>query len=139
MKDCLITSRLHKRRPCPSASQWRRSEALDLLHQRGDYTDAPRPNLGPLDVDLPETGGYDLLEELNDDHEPAEIPALVLAASDDAEAVADSSDLHANAYVRKPVDPDAFLETVRDLENFRLEIVRLPPSDGDDPVGPPER
>lgn len=63
----------------------------------------------------------------------------VHTVSDGAEAVADSYDLHANAYVRKPVDPDAFLEIADDLENFWLEIVWLPPSDGDGPVGSPER
>lgn len=113
------------------------AEALDFLHRRGDYTDAPRPNLVLLDIDLPEMDGHDLLEELNDDSELAEIPVLVLTASDDAEAVADSYDLHANAYIRKPVDPDEFLEIVRHLENFWLEIVWLPPSDGDDAAGPP--
>lgn len=54
---------------------------------------------------------------------------VILAASDDAEAVAKSYELHANAYVQKPLDPDEFVDTVRSLEEFWIEIVRLPPSE----------
>lgn len=42
-------------------------DALDYLHQRGDYTDAPRPNLILLEVDLLEMDGHELLETLNDE------------------------------------------------------------------------
>ncbi|WP_339105910.1 response regulator [Haloterrigena salinisoli] len=107
------------------------TEALDFLHQRGNHTDAPRPNLILLDVDLPEIDGYDLLEELTDDSELAEIPVIVLTDSSDAEAVARSYELHTNAFVQKPVDPDEFIDVVRSLKNFWLEIVWLP-SDADD-------
>ena len=106
--------------------------ALDFLHQRGDYSDAPRPNLVLLDIDLPEMNGHDLLETLNDEHELAEIPVIVLTTTDDDEAAAASYDLHANAHVQKPVDPDEFLEVVRRLEDFWLEIVWLPPTDNDE-------
>lgn len=105
------------------------AEARDFLHQRGDYADAPRPNLVLLDVDLPEMDGHGLLDEINHDSKLAEIPVLIISGSDDAEAVAQSYDLHANAYVQKPVDPDEFIDVVRNLENFWLEIVWLPKDD----------
>ena len=103
------------------------TEALDFLHQRGDYSDAPRPNLILLDVDLPEMDGHELLETLTDDPELAEIPVIVLTSSNGAETVAQSYNLYANAHVQKPVDPDEFIDVVRNLENFWLEIVWLPP------------
>lgn len=106
-------------------------EALDFLHQRSDYSDTPRPNLILLDVDLPEMDGHELLETLTGDPGLDEIAVIVLTGSTDAEAVAHSYDLHANAYVRKPVDPDEFIDVVRDLENFWLEIVWLPPDTRD--------
>ena len=105
------------------------ADALEYLHQRGEYADAPRPNLILLDVDLPEMDGYDLLEKLTEEPELAEIPVIVLTGSDDADAVAQSYELHANAFVQKPVDPEEFIDVVRDLEDFWLEIVWLPPDD----------
>lgn len=104
------------------------AEALDFLHQRGDYSDSPNPNLILLDVELPEMDGHELLETLTDDLELAEVPVIVLTSSNDAEAVAQSYNLYANAYVQKPVDPDEFIDVVRNLENFWLEIVWLPPT-----------
>jgi DNA-binding NarL/FixJ family response regulator len=34
--------------------------------------------------------------------------------------------LHANAYVTKPVDFDRFIEVVRQIDEFFVEVVRLP-------------
>lgn len=102
------------------------ADALDVLHQRGEYTDASRPNLVLFDVALPEMDGRELLGELNDDPELVGIPVIVLTGSDDAEDVAQSYDLHASAYVQKPVEPDEFIDVVRSLEDFWFEIVWLP-------------
>ena len=107
-------------------------DALDYLHQRGDYSDAPQPNLILLDIDLPAIDGHELLKTLNNDSGLAEIPVIILTAGDDDEAVADLYDLHVNAYIRKPVDPDEFLEVVRRLEDFWLEVVWLPSTDRDE-------
>lgn len=105
------------------------AEALDFLHQRGEYTDAPRPNLILLNIELPEIDGHQLLEDLTGDPELEGIPVIVLTGSGKAEDVSQSYQLHANAYVQKPVEPDEFLDTIRSLENFWLEVVWLPPRD----------
>lgn len=109
-------------------------EALDYLHQRGEYTDAPRPNLILLEIDLPQIDGGEMLERLNESPELAGIPVIVLTESDVPEDQVKSYELHTNAYVQKPVDPDDFLDVVRTLENFWLEVVWLPPSDDEDEV-----
>lgn len=108
------------------------SEALEFLHQRGEYEDAPPPNLILLDVELPQMSGEDLLEELNDDPELARVPVIVLTESDEAENVAKSYDLNANAYVQKPVESDEFIDAVRSIEGFWLEVVWLPPDEEED-------
>lgn len=108
------------------------AEALDFLHQRGEYEDAPRPNLVLLEYDLPRLSGEDVLEELDGHRELAVIPVIVLTDSDEAETVGKAYDLHANAYVRKPVESDAFVDFVRSLEKFWLELVWLPPGDEKD-------
>ncbi|MCU4743940.1 response regulator [Halobacteria archaeon AArc-m2/3/4] len=101
-------------------------EALDFIYQRGEYTDAPRPDIVLLDLNLPRLNGDEVLEEVKDDEDQRHIPIIVLTSSKAEEDVVRSYELHANAYLTKPVDPDAFIEIVRSLEEFWLSVVRLP-------------
>ncbi len=108
------------------------SEALAFLKRRGEYEDAPRPDLVLLDLNLPRTDGEEVLEQLKDDPKLRSIPVIVLTSSRAEEDIARSYELHANAYLTKPVDPDEFIETVRAFEKFWFSVVRLPP-EGDHP------
>ncbi|ELY88638.1 response regulator receiver protein [Natrialba hulunbeirensis JCM 10989] len=103
------------------------TEALEFLHQQNEYEDAPRPDLILLDLNLPRTDGEEVLEELKGDSELRSIPVIVLTSSRAEEDVVKSYELHANAYLTKPVDPDEFIETVRAFEKFWFSVVRLPP------------
>ncbi|MGQ3411877.1 response regulator [Natrinema versiforme] len=103
------------------------TEALDFLSQRSGYADAPRPDLILLDLNLPGKDGEEVLEELKDDSALRSIPVIVLTSSRAEEDVVKSYELHANAYLTKPVDPDEFIETVRAFEKFWFSVVRLPP------------
>ena len=104
-------------------------EALEFLYRRGEYADATRPDLILLDLNLPRKNGEDVLEELKADPELRSIPVIVLTSSRAEEDVIRSYELHANAYLTKPVDPDDFIETVRAFEKFWFSVVRLPPED----------
>ncbi|MDG5758157.1 response regulator [Natronococcus sp. A-GB1] len=105
------------------------SDALDFLHQRGEYEDAPRPDLVLLDLNLPRKDGEEVLADLKDDPQLQSIPVIVLTSSRAEEDIARSYELHANAYLTKPVDPDEFIETVRAFEKFWFSVVRLPPEE----------
>lgn len=107
-------------------------DALEFLHQRGGYDDAPRPDLVLLDLNLPRKNGDEVLEELKADPDLRSIPVIVLTSSKAEEDIARSYDLHANAYLTKPVDPEEFIDTVRAFEEFWLSLVRLP-TEADDP------
>ncbi|WP_226040593.1 response regulator [Natrinema sp. DC36] len=102
-------------------------EALAFLSQQGEYADVPRPDLILLDLNLPGKDGEEVLEELKDDPALRSIPVIVLTSSRAEEDVVKSYELHANAYLTKPVDPDEFIETVRAFEKFWFSVVRLPP------------
>ena len=104
-------------------------EALNFLYQRGDYTDAPRPDIILLDLNLPRKNGDEVLEEIAEDRELSRIPVIVLTSSESEADVVRSYDLHANAYLTKPVNPEMFVESVRTFEQFWLSIVRLPGCD----------
>lgn len=101
-------------------------EALDFLYQRGDYTDVPRPAIVLLDLNLPRKNGDEVLATVKDDPDLRQIPFIVLTSSESEEDVVKSYDLHANAYLTKPVDPFKFIETVGRFEELWFSIVRLP-------------
>ena len=101
-------------------------QALEFLYQRGEYADAPRPDLVLLDLNLPRKNGDEVLEEIKDDPELRSIPTIVLTSSQAETDIITSYDLHANAYLTKPVDPDEFITTVRAFERFWFSVVRLP-------------
>lgn len=102
-------------------------EALEFLRREGEYAESPRPDLVLLDLNMPRKDGQEVLQELNEDEELSRIPVVVLTSSESEEDIVKSYDLNANAYLTKPVDYDGFLEIVDGLENFWLQVVKLPP------------
>jgi CheY-like chemotaxis protein len=60
------------------------------------------------------------------DADLARIPVVVLTTSSAEEDILRSYKLHANAYVTKPVDLDQFISAVRQIDEFFLQVVRLP-------------
>jgi CheY-like chemotaxis protein len=101
-------------------------EGLNYLYQRGAYQDAPRPDLILLDLNLPKYDGRQLLEKIKSDPDLCRIPVVVLTTSSAEEDILRSYKLHANAYVTKPVDLDQFINAVRQIDEFFLQVVRLP-------------
>jgi two-component system response regulator len=101
-------------------------EALDFLYRRGAHTDAPRPDLILLDLNLPKYDGREVLQVIKKDEDLAHIPVVVLTTSSAEEDILRSYKLHANAYVTKPVDLDQFIAAVRQIDEFFVSVVRLP-------------
>ncbi|MGW5738401.1 MULTISPECIES: response regulator [Streptomyces] len=101
-------------------------EALDFLYRRDAYTDAPRPDLILLDLNLPKYDGRQVLEKIKSDQDLQDIPVVVLTTSAAEEDILRSYKLHANAYVTKPVDLDQFIAAVRQIDDFFVQVVRLP-------------
>lgn len=103
-------------------------DALRFLRREDPFHDATRPGLILLDLNLPGLDGKEVLAEVKSDPELRRIPVVVLSTSQSEEDVARTYDLHANAYVAKPVDFDQFLDVVRQVDNFYVSVVRLPRS-----------
>lgn len=67
-----------------------------------------------------------MLEEVKADPKLAHIPVVVLTTSQAEEDVLRSYQLHANAYVTKPVDFDGFIEAIKQIDHFFVSVVQLP-------------
>jgi len=102
-------------------------EAMAFLRREGRYEGAPRPDLILLDLNLPKMNGREVLAKVKADTDLRRIPVVVLTTSQAEEDVLKTYDLHANSYVTKPVDVDQFLSVVRQIEDYWLAVVRLPP------------
>jgi CheY-like chemotaxis protein len=101
-------------------------EAMEFVRRTGEHTDAPRPDLVLLDLNLPRMDGREVLQAIKSDPELASIPVVILTTSEAEEDVLRSYSLHANAYVTKPVDFDRFIQVVRQIDEFFITVVRLP-------------
>jgi CheY-like chemotaxis protein len=102
-------------------------EALAYLRREGRYADAPRPDLVLLDLNLPRVDGREVLQVIKEDQDLRRIPVVVLTTSQADEDILRSYSLHANAYVTKPVDFDSFIAVVRQIDEFFVSVVKLPP------------
>jgi CheY-like chemotaxis protein len=102
-------------------------EAIAYLRREGRFSDAVRPDLVLLDLNLPRRDGRQVLEEIKSDEQLRQIPVVVLTTSQADEDILRSYALHANAYVTKPVDFDRFIAVVRQIDQFFVSVVKLPP------------
>jgi CheY-like chemotaxis protein len=101
-------------------------DALAYLRKQGRFTDVASPDLVLLDLNLPRRDGREVLRDMKQDAELRRTPVVVLTTSEAEEDVIAAYDLHANAYVRKPVDFDQFVAAVRAIDDFFITVVRLP-------------
>lgn len=93
-------------------------EALDYLFGEGNHAGRDtreQPVVILLDLKLPRLGGLEVLERLRLDERTKHTPVVILTTSTEQDDMIKAGDLHANSYVRKPVDFDAFVDAARQL------------------------
>ena len=101
-------------------------EAMAYLRHEGRFSDAIAPHLVLLDLNLPRKDGKEVLAEVKGDPNLSHIPVIVLTTSDAEIDVIDTYQLHANAFITKPVDFERFHDVIRRIDDFFLTVVRLP-------------
>ena len=102
-------------------------DAMAFLRREGQYADAPRPDLLLLDLNLPRKDGREVLAEIKSDPDLRRIPVVILTTSESADDITRTYDLHANAYITKPVDFEDFARVVRAVDSFFTDIAKRPP------------
>jgi CheY-like chemotaxis protein len=101
-------------------------KALQFVQRRGEFAEAPRPDLVLLDLNLPGRNGLEVLAELKSDPELRIIPVVILTTSQAEADILQSYSLHANAYVSKPVEADSFMSVIRQIDHFFGSTAELP-------------
>ncbi|MGZ4904801.1 MAG: response regulator [Halobacteriota archaeon] len=99
---------------------------MDFIYQRGEYKDAPRPDLILLDLNLPKKDGRAILDEVKADPKLRAIPIVILTTSELDEDMMGSYCHNANAFITKPIDFDDFVKMMRTIGDFWLTFVKLP-------------
>ncbi len=101
-------------------------DAMAFLNREGEYTDAPRPDLILLDLNLPRKDGREVLAEIKADPQLRRIPVVVLTTSKNEEDIFQSYNLHVNCYITKSRNLSQLFEIVKGIEDFWLKIATLP-------------
>lgn len=101
-------------------------KALQFVQRTGEFTQAPRPDLVLLDLNLPGRNGLEVLAELKADPDLRIIPVVILTTSHADEDILQSYSLHANAYVSKPVEADSFMSVIWQIDHFFAATAELP-------------
>jgi CheY-like chemotaxis protein len=94
------------------------AQAIDFLKQRSPFGSAPRPDLILLDLELPRLNGHQVLEFVKSDESLKTIPVIIFSSFDTAESKKHAYELHANSYVVKPLDMDAFRKKVQSIADY---------------------
>jgi len=102
-------------------------EAIFYLKKENQYKYTEFPDLILLDLNMPVMNGFEFLENIKQDENFKHIPIIVMTVSKSDEDVLKSYNLHANAYIVKPVELNQFISAVQSIENFWLTIAKLPP------------
>ena len=100
--------------------------AMRFLRRAGEFEGQPRPALILLDLNLPRRGGLEVLAELKNDPDLRSIPVVVLTTSQAEADIVRSYELHANAYVIKPIDAAKFADAIKQIDEFFLILTRRP-------------
>lgn len=101
-------------------------EAMEFLRREGRHTEARRPDVILLDLNMPRMDGRQVLGEVKQDDDLRTIPIVVLTTSNADTDIVGSYTLQANAYVTKPIDLDDFNDVVHRIDEFFGRVVVLP-------------
>ena len=104
-------------------------EALWFLAKKDKYTDAPRPDIILLDLNLPKINGFEVLQEIKSDPEFKSIPVIILSTSISETDINRAYLNHANCYLSKPSNFESFYDLFGLIEDFWLDAAHLPGGD----------
>jgi CheY-like chemotaxis protein len=103
--------------------------ALDFILGDGDGMPGAKAHersfLILLDLNLPDMSGVDILARLKASDKAHRIPVVVLTTTDDKVEIARCYDLGCSVYITKPLEYEAFANSVRQL-GLTFSIMQIP-------------
>jgi two-component system, response regulator len=131
IEDAEMTLRALRRNNLANHVHWVKDgeEALEYLFSTGRYADrtlACPPKLVLLDIKMPKVDGIEVLKRLKADAATRGIPVVVMTSSNEERDVVDAYRLGVNSYIVKPVQFDAFVETVAKIGMYWVLTNRVP-------------
>ncbi|WP_408956665.1 response regulator [Natrinema sp. 74] len=88
-------------------------EALDFLHRRNEFTDAPRIDIILLDLNLPKVDGRQVLDEIRNDSELDDIRVIIVTSAQEEHTTFEQGELDVSDFLTKPANPEEFMALVR--------------------------
>jgi two-component system, response regulator len=108
---------------------WDGEEALDYLFGCGKFASrdtADEPTLILLDLKLPLLNGLEVLKQIRANKQTCHLPVIVLTSSLEDKDQAESLELGANRYIRKPTGLTHFMEIIRQISKEWLDSNEYP-------------
>lgn len=100
--------------------------ALKFLRKEEPYSDAPRPDIILLDLNMPGLDGREVLAQVKSDPDLLTIPIIIMTTSSAEQDILESYKLHVNCYITKPVQVQDFINVVKTIDEFWIGVVCLP-------------
>lgn len=100
-------------------------EALDFLFKRSAFSEARKPDLILLDINIPIYNGHEVLKQIKADNNLRQIPVLMLTTSSNQKDINKAYESYCNSYVVKPLNMNEFLEAILKIEAFWLQLSTL--------------
>jgi CheY-like chemotaxis protein len=128
--DAEMTLRALRRNNLANRVHWVKdgAQALDYIARSGEYAGrgGTLPRLVMLDLKMPKVDGIEVLRRLKSTPETRNIPVVVMTSSNEEKDVLASYELGVNSYIVKPVQFEAFLETVAKIGLYWVLTNRVP-------------
>lgn len=103
-------------------------EALERLGVNPGPAAPELPKLMLLDLNLPRLDGHEVLRAVRAAAHTRRLPVVVLTSSVEQEDLEKSYDGGVNSYVRKPIVFEQFLDAVREIAAYWLQLNHGPPA-----------
>lgn len=126
--DIRLTKEAFRALPVPSTvhAVSNGEDAVDFIFRRGEFADAPVPDLIFLDLNIPKLDGFTVMKMVKEDSEKRRIPLIVLSTSQNDDDLKRAYDYHANAYLVKPISFHIFEKLIKHICDFWMMEAAYP-------------